>query len=110
MRTARFATVVIALLASAAPAADYFPLKEGNQWSYSMSAGMTMTVTVVGYAQVGAARCAVVETRMGWQTQREYLAADAEGVKAYMAEAQGQQMRYDPPVLRIKLPIQEGQS
>lgn len=110
MRTARFATVVIALLASAAPAADYFPLQEGNQWSYSMSTGMTMTVTVVGYAQVGAARCAVVETRMGWQTQREYLAADAEGVKAYMAEAQGQQMRYDPPVLRIKLPIQEGQT
>ncbi len=110
MRALRFAIVLTAVLASAAPAADYFPLHEGNQWSYSMSTGMAMTVTVVGYAQVGAVRCAVVETRMGWQTQREYLAADAEGVKAYMAEAQGQQMRYDPPVLRIKLPIQEGQT
>lgn len=110
MRALRFAIVLTAVLASAAPAADYFPLQEGNQWSYSMSTGMAMTVTVVGYAPVGAVRCAVVETRMGWQTQREYLATDAEGVKAYMAEAQGQQMRYDPPVLRIKLPIQEGQT
>lgn len=110
MRAVRFAVVLTAVLTCAAPGADYFPLKEGNQWSYAMSTGVEMTVAVVGYAQVGAVRCAVVETRMGWQTQREYMATDAEGVKTYMAQAQGQEMRYDPPVLRIKLPVQEGQT
>ncbi len=110
MRAVRFAVVLIAALACAAPGADYFPLKEGNQWSYSMSTGVEMTVTVVGHAQVGAVRCAVVETRMGWQTQRDYMAADAEGVKTYMTQAQGQEMRYEPPVLRVKLPVQEGQT
>lgn len=110
MRAVQFAIVLIAFLACAAPGADYFPLNEGNQWSYTMSTGLEMTVTVVGHAQVGAVRCAVVETRMGWQTQREYMAADAEGVKTYMSQAQGQEMRYDPPVLRIKLPVQEGQT
>lgn len=110
MRAVRCAVVLIAALACAAPGADYFPLEKGNQWSYTMSNGAEMTVTVVGHAQIGSVRCAVVETRMGWQTQREYMAADAEGVKTYMTQAQDQEMRHDPPVLRVKLPVQEGQT
>lgn len=110
MRAVRCAVVLIAALACAAPGANYFPLEKGNQWSYTMSNGAEMTVTVVGHAQIGSVRCAVVETRMGWQTQREYMAADAEGVKTYMTQAQDQEMRHDPPVLRVKLPVQEGQT
>jgi ribosomal protein L40E len=71
---------------------------------------MEMTMTVKESADVGGARCSIVETTMGAQTSREYLAADAQGLKAYMAQAQGQEFRYDPPVLRIKLPFEQGQT
>jgi hypothetical protein len=89
-------------------AADYFPLKEGNQWTFRMSNGVQMTTRVAGFADVGAVRCAIVETAMGWQKSREYIAVDAEGVKTYMGQAQGQEFRYDPPIVRIKLPYQQG--
>jgi len=98
------------LFASAATTGDYFPLKEGNQWSYSMSNGVEMTMTVKESADVGGVRCSIVETIMGSQTSREYLAVDAQGLKACMAQTQGQEFRYDPPVLRIKLPFEQGQT
>jgi hypothetical protein len=99
------------LFASIASAAgEYFPLKEGNQWSYSMSNGTQMTMTVKESADVGGVRCSIVETIMGGQTNREYLASDAQGLNAYMAQAQGQEFRYDPPILRIKLPFEQGQT
>ena len=65
---------------------------------------------VVGFADVGTVRCAIAETTMGPQKNLEYLAVDAEGVKTYMGKAQGQEFRYDPPIMRIKLPYQEGDS
>jgi len=91
-------------------ALDYYPLKEGNQWTYSMSNGMEMMMKVAGFADVDGVRCAIVETTMGMQTNREYLAFDSQGLKAYMAETQGQEIQYDTPVLRIKLPFVQGQS
>ncbi len=75
-----------------------------------MSNGMQMTMTVKEFNKVGDVLCAAVETTMGIQTTREYLAADTQGLKAYMAQAQGQEFRYDPPVLRIKLPYEKGQT
>ena len=100
----------LSFASAAAAAGDCFPLKEGNQWSYSMSNGTEMTMTVKESTDVGGVRCSIVETTMGAQTSREYLAADAQGLKAYMAQTQGQEFRYDPPVLRIKLPFQQGQT
>lgn len=82
-------------------AADYLPLKENNQWTYMMSNGMEMTSNVVGFADVGTVRCGIVETSMGGQTGREYVAADAEGLKTYMSQAQGQEFRHDPPASSI---------
>lgn len=108
MNLARTAAVLSVSLASIACAADYMPLKEGNQWTYTMSTGVQMTTKVVGFRNVGAVRCGVVETGMGVQTSREYLAADAQGVKLYMSQMQGQEFRCDPPVLRIKLPYRQG--
>jgi len=108
MFSIRTIIILSLLVAVSASAADYFPLKEGNQWTYTMSNGMQTTTKIVGFTDVAGVRCAIAETTVGWQTSREYLAADAEGLKAYMTEAQGQQFRYDPPVLRIKLPYQEG--
>ena len=87
---------------------DYAPLREGNQWTFMMSNGAQSTTTVTGFADVGAVRCAILETTMGGQTSREYVAVDAEGVKTYMSQGQGQDLRYDPPILRIKLPYKEG--
>ena len=111
MRTIVTAALAISILfVTAVPAMDYFPLKEGNQWSYSMSNGMQMTMTVKEFTNVGDVLCAAIETTMGVQTTREYLAADTQGLKAYMSQAQGQEFRYDPPVLRIKLPYKEGQT
>jgi hypothetical protein len=89
---------------------DYLPLKEGNQWTFAMSNGVQMTMRVSGFADVGTVPCAMVETTLGLQKSQEYIAVDAEGVKTYMGQAQGQEFRYDPPVLRIKLPYQEGDS
>lgn len=108
MRAMRMAAVLSVLLVSATLAADYLPLKEGNQWTYSMSNGTQMTSQVVGFGDVGPVRCGIVETDMGGQIGREYLAADAKGLKTYMGQAQGQEFRYDPPVMRVKLPYREG--
>ncbi|MGE5296487.1 MAG: zinc ribbon domain-containing protein, partial [Solirubrobacterales bacterium] len=108
MNLAKAAAVLSVSVASIACAADYMPLKEGNQWTYTMSTGMQMTTKVVGFRNVGTIRCGVVETAMGPQTSREYLAADAQGVKLYMSQMQGQEFRCDPPVLRIKLPYRQG--
>ena len=84
------------------------PLREGNQWTFAMSNGVQTTTKVTGFADVGAVRCAILETTLSGQTSREYVAVDAEGVKTYMGQAQGQEFRYDPPLLRIKLPYKEG--
>jgi len=110
MSAVRLSLILAVTLASAAPAADYFPLTPGNQWSYTMSTGMQMTVAVTGVAPVRGVRCAIVETTMGWQSSREYMALEANGLKTYKSEGQGQQFVHDPPVTRIKLPFQEGQT
>jgi len=109
MNAVRFGIILAIVLAPAALAVDYFPLKTGNQWSYTMSNGMQMTVAVTGLTPVRGVRCAIVETTMGWQVSRECMAFDAGGLKAYKTQAQGQEVLHDPPVTRIKLPFQEGQ-
>jgi hypothetical protein len=110
MRATGIAAILSILWSSIGLAADYLPLWEGNQWVFTMSNGIQMTTRVTGFADVGAVRCAIVETAMGPQKSQEYLAVDAEGVKTYMGRAQGQEFRYDPPILRIKLPYQDGDS
>ena len=108
MNPVRTVAVLSVLMTSLGSASDYLPLKEGNQWTYTMSNGMQVTTKITGFENVGVIRCAVVETTMGGQTSREYVAADTQGIKSYVSQAQGQEMRYDPPVLRVKLPYQEG--
>jgi len=102
------ATLLSVLLASVVVAADYMPLKEGNQWTYTMSNGIEMTTRIVGFENVRGVRCAVAETGMGGQSSREYVAVDAQGIKSYMAVMQGQQIPYDPPLVRLKLPYRQG--
>lgn len=108
MNLTKSAAILSVVLASTCPAADYLPLKEGNQWTYQMSGGVQVTTKIAGFENVGAVRCAVVETTMGWQTSREYVAVDEQGVKSYLSQGQGQEIRYDPPVVRIKLPYRPG--
>ncbi len=108
MYPTRAAVGALIVCASIASAADYLPLKEGNQWTYTMSNGMQITTKITGFENVGAVRCAIVETTVAGQTSREYVAADAQGVKSYLSQAQGQEFRYDPPVMRVKLPYREG--
>jgi hypothetical protein len=89
-------------------AAEYLPLIEGNRWTYKMTNGMEMTVKVTGFAEIKGIRCASLETSAGGQTSQEYIAADAEGVRAYKLKAGGQEIMYNPPILRIKLPFKAG--
>jgi len=89
-------------------AAEYLPLKEGNRWTYKMTNGMEMIVKVTGFAEIKGIRCASLETSAGGQTSQEYIAADAEGVRVYKLKAGGQEIMYDPPILRIKLPFKTG--
>lgn len=110
MRSILIFVIVLLVMVSPVKAADYFPLAEGNQWSYSMSNGMQMTVKVTGFAEVDGIRCAIIESDMGMQTSREYMALDAEGLKSYKAESMGQEILYEKPVMRIKLPFVQGQS
>lgn len=100
--------VSLSLFSTALGAPNYLPLKEGNYWIFLMSNGLQTTTTVTGFEDVGAVRCAIVETMIGPQSSREYIAVDAEGAKTYKTQAQGQELVYDPPVMRIKLPYQEG--
>jgi hypothetical protein len=108
MRTTAIAVALSVLSASMGATPDYLPLKEGNYWVFAMSNGVQMATTIAGFADVGAVRCAIVETTMGRQATQEYIAVDAQGVKAYMGRAQGQEFRYDPPIVRVKLPYREG--
>jgi len=110
MRTTAIAVALSVLSASMGATPDYLPLKEGNQWTFAMSNGVQTTMRVSGFADVGTVPCAMVETTLGLQKSLEYIAVDAEGVKTYMGQVQGQEFRYDPPVVRIKLPYQEGDS
>ncbi|MBN2180398.1 MAG: zinc ribbon domain-containing protein [Sedimentisphaerales bacterium] len=110
MRSVLMLVIVLLVIVSPVKAADYFPLVEGNQWNYSMSNGMQMTVKVTGFAEVGSVRCAIVESDMGMQTSREYMALDSDGLKSYKAETAGQEIQYEKPVMRIKLPFVQGQN
>jgi hypothetical protein len=110
MRATAIVVALSVLSTSMGATPDYLPLQEGNQWTFAMSNGMQTTTKITGFAEVGTVRCAIVETTLGLQKSQEYVAVDAEGVKTYMGQAQGQEFRYDPPVLRIKLPYQEGDS
>ncbi|MEJ2306765.1 MAG: hypothetical protein P8Y30_04340, partial [candidate division WOR-3 bacterium] len=96
-------------LTSIAAAQDYFPLREGNQWTYTMSNDIEMKMKVSGFSEVDGVRCAIVESTvqspMGTQISSEYLALDSDGLKAYMSQTLDQKIRYNPPVSRIKLPF-----
>jgi len=110
MNAARFSIILAVILAAVAPAADYFPLQTGNRWSYTMSNGMQMSVVVTGVAPVGGVQCSIVETTVGWQKSREYMAYHPDGLKTYKTEAQGQEFVYPRPVTRIQLPLEAGQT
>jgi hypothetical protein len=110
--TVLYAILCAAILSLAAcptgMAAEYLPLKEGNRWTYQMTNGMEMTAKVTGFVEIKGIRCASVETAAGGQTSQEFIAADAEGVRVYKFKAGGQEIMYDPPILRIKLPFKAG--
>ena len=82
MRTILITLVISAISISTATAEDYFPLKEGNEWIYSMSNGVQTTVKVTGFSEVKSVRCAVVESAaqsiMGKEVSTEYLAVDSQ--------------------------------
>ncbi|MBN1975138.1 MAG: zinc ribbon domain-containing protein [Sedimentisphaerales bacterium] len=113
MRTTLKMLIISAFLISTASSQDYFPLREGNQWIYIMSNGVEMTVKITGFAEINGVRCAVAECLAegdrGIEFSKEYLAVDTEGLKLYMSQMQGQDVVYNPPIIRFKLPFKQGQ-
>ena len=83
--------------------------REGNQWTYTMSNGVQITTKITGFADVGSGPRARLPRRP-WADRPAGSTSPSmpKGVKTYMGQAQDQEFRYDPPVLRIKLPYQEG--
>lgn len=110
MDAVSIAITLLTILSCNVRTTDYLPFKEGNQWTYTMSNGIQMVSKFAGFENVGTTRCGIIETTTGGQTSREYMAADAEGLKSYMAQSLGQEFRYNPPILRIKLPYKEGET
>jgi hypothetical protein len=96
------------LLAATVQDADYFPLKPGNEWSYTLSTGQSMTIRVTGTAKVKGVECAVLESEMGPQKAREWIAVTPEGVKSFKVENAAGAMEYEQPVLRAKFPLAKG--
>jgi hypothetical protein len=101
---------VIPLLAAAllAQDAEFFPLKPGSEWTYTLSNGLTMGVKVTGAGRVKGVECAVVETSANGQATREHLALTAEGLQAFRMENASGAMEFETPVLRAKLPVRKG--
>ena len=92
---------------------DYYPLREGNKWLYVLSNNIQMVVQVTGFTEIDGVRCAIVEslteTEAGKEISREYMAVDTEGMKVYISQVQDQEVVYDPPLTRIKLPLKKNE-
>jgi ribosomal protein L40E len=105
-------TVVASLLAtsmSAALAEDYYPLKEGNSWTYSLPAGGEMTIKVTGFEEVKGVKCARVEGEAAGQGKSSsWLAADVDGVRMYKLKTPQGEVEFGKPPLQIKLPFKQG--
>ncbi|MBN2589735.1 MAG: zinc ribbon domain-containing protein [Sedimentisphaerales bacterium] len=113
MRRIYIALIISLFWISFASSQDYFPLREGNRWAYVMSNNVQLTVQVTGFTEIDGVRCAIVESTTdsatGTVTSREYLAVDTEGLKVYISHAQDQEVVYNPPLTRIKLPFVQEQ-
>jgi hypothetical protein len=109
MRTIQTIIMISAFVVSTASSQDYFPLKAGNQWTYAISDGTSMTMKVTGDANVNGVRCTIVETDISGQTNKAYYVMDSNGLKDYKLENSYRELVYNPPILRIKLPFVKGQ-
>jgi hypothetical protein len=96
------------LLCSAAQDAEYFPLKTGSDWTYALSNGQSLTIRVTGAAAVKGVDCSVVESDLGPQKTREWLAVTPEGVKSFKMENASGALEFPQPVLRAKFPLRKG--
>jgi hypothetical protein len=97
------------LVQEAAPA-PFFPLKEGAVWTY-VSGGTQGKVKVTGREKIGETEAWVLTTQMeGEPAQREYLAADASGIRL-LRQGTGERVTdYATPMLRLKLPPTRGEA
>lgn len=108
----RLTFAFVLLLTSLGYAHDppWFPLGTGNVWKYNTSLGQPITMRVVGTERVQGVECAIMEVEMGGAVTREYLAVTAEGLTVFKTEASGSTLKYDVPLVRVRLPFREGDS
>jgi len=112
MSTTRTIGLLVPLLAmSISPALgnDYYPLKEGNNWTFSLPTGGEMTITVAGLEDVKGVKCARLECDLADQGKTtSWLVADTDGVWTYKFKNPQGEIEFPKPLLQIKLPFKPG--
>lgn len=96
-------TLTVAALVALGGAAqeDYFPLREGMAWTYRTHAGRDYVKRVLGYEQVGEARCAILQ--MG-DIEKHWVSQGTEGVRLHRSRG----LSIDQPILLFKFPLKKG--
>jgi len=103
--------MMLALLLSASVQpqdADFFPLKTGNEWTYTLSNGQSLTLRVTGTGKVKGVDCPVLESESGPQRTREWLSLSPEGIRSLRMETAAGSQEFPQPVLRMKFPLRKG--
>lgn len=112
MKIRTFAGLLLATLCAQAQEDDYYPVKEGYRWTYKMSTGAQWIATVTGKEKIKGVDCFIIETEVGGQkVQKEWMAKTDEGVQylKMSSMANGQAQTFNPPVVLIRYPIEQGQ-
>lgn len=89
-------------------APDYYPLAEGNKWTYTVTIGDTKVSTSVEVTEVkkkkGKTTATLVSTTADGKTSEEQISADSKGVyRGSISTA-----KLDKPLTIIKYPVKSG--
>jgi hypothetical protein len=114
VRTLPILALMSALVPSIADAQpDYFPLRVGNQWSYSGSAGGAEVQTVTGTTEILGTTVFVVRFSQSTNNEglEDYWSVAADGdvmLSGFFRSNEGWGFAYDPPVVLVHPPLAVG--
>jgi len=106
----RIVTVaLLALLAQETKTPELVPLKAGAAWTYTVN-DQAVVRKAAGREKVGELECWVIETTIKERSQKEFVVLDKEGLKLVKSVFGQAEVKYDPPILRLKLPAKKGET
>ncbi len=99
---------LLALIAAfAAPQDDFIPLKKGVKWVYKMQ-DQDVVQSVTATEKINNTETFVVESDMGGQKERTWIAPNAEGMWLYKVQSGESVSELAKPVMLIKYPLKSG--